>query len=175
VGNQWYVAKSKPRNERLLIASLARWDVDTFFPLVRRGGSESGQLEALFPSYVFCNFDASAPSWHAIRWAPGLAYFLRIEDELTRVDEALIEYLRRKTRVWNEGMPVSRLRQGDEVEVVGGPFAGFSAIFMNYVPARKRCRILLRAVQEVSFVELADSDVELAAGGWRQRFGAAST
>jgi transcriptional antiterminator RfaH len=155
------------------VASLAKWGVNTFYPVVRRSGSEGSRLEALFPTYVFCNFDASAPSWHAIRWAPGIAYFLRVADDLACIDESLIAYLREKTRSWNEGTPASRFRAGDQVEVVQGPFAGFSAIFMKYVPARQRCHVLLQAVQGVSSVELADSDVELARGGWRQRFGAA--
>ncbi len=166
----WYLAKSKPRKERLLISSLVRWDVETFYPYIRRSGSRDAQLEPLFPSYIFCRFDQTAPTWQAIRWAPGLAYFLQSGDELARIDDSMTEHLRDKTRRWNEGAVQSRFNAGDRVEIVDGPFAGFTALFQQYVPARERCRILLESVPGMSKVELPERNLELAGGLWRGRF-----
>ena len=168
----WYLAKSKPKKERLLTANLARWDVETFYPHIKRSGSGDAKMEPLFPTYIFCRFDPTASTWQAIRWAPGLAYFLKTGDELARIDDSIPDYLRDKIRRWNEGAVQSRFSPGDRVEIVEGPFAGFTAMFSEYIPARERCKILLESVPSMSDLEIPERDLELARGGWRGRFAA---
>lgn len=41
-----------------------------------------------------------------------------------------------------------------------GPFAGLEGIFQGYVPARSRCRILLRMVGRLVQVELPETQLE---------------
>jgi transcriptional antiterminator RfaH len=167
----WYLARTKPRKEKVLAANLARWDVETFSPYIRRSGAKTSKLESLFPSYIFCKFDATAPSWQAIRWAPGLSYFLTIGDELAVIDESLITYLQAKTQRWNAGAIEARFSAGDRVAIVDGPFSGFTAMFEEYTSTRERCRILVEAVPGISVMEIPDRDLELADGAWRQSFG----
>ena len=166
----WYLAKSKPRKERLLAANLERWDVETFYPYMRRSGSQDAKMEPLFPTYIFCRFDQSAPTWQAIRWAPALAYFLKSGDEIARIDDSLVEHLQAKILRWNQGISEARFNPGDRVKIVDGPFAGFTAMFKDYLPARERCRILLESVPSMSNMEIPERDLELARGGWRSRF-----
>ena len=83
----WYVAKSKPQKEAWLQATLSDLGVDVFFPRIyaRRRGYK--RLEALFPTYLFCHFDINSPDWPAIRWAPGLNYFLATDGNPSRVSD----------------------------------------------------------------------------------------
>ena len=167
----WYLARTKPRKEQILATNLARWDVETFYPYIRRSGAQMSKLEPLFPSYIFCKFDITAPTWQAVRWAPGLSYFLTAGDELARIDESLITYLREKTRRWNEGAIEARFSPGDRVAIVDGPFSGFTAMFKEYISTRERCRILVDAIPGISVVEIPDRDLELGNGAWRRSFG----
>ncbi len=167
----WHLAKSKPRKERLLIESLSRWGVETYYPEIRKRGRTSGKLEPLFNTYIFCRFDATAPEWQAIRWAPGLSYFLEEGGSLAALPESLIEYLVEKTQRWNEGAVAKRFSQGDAVAIVEGPFAGFEAVFNGYLSSQDRCMVLLKSVSGLSSVELPETVIEAANGTWRTRFG----
>lgn len=167
----WYIAKSKPRKSQLLIESLSRWGVETFYPQIRQRGRKDGKLEPLFNTYIFCRFDPRSPEWQAIRWAPGLSYFLDDGGSLAAVPQSLIDFLKQKTVRWNEGTVTKRFNQGDAVAIVDGPFAGFEAVFSGYLSSRDRCLVLLNSVSGISTVELSDLDIETADGSWRQRFG----
>jgi len=99
----WYVAKSKAQKEHWLMRCLTPLGVEAFYPkfIQVRGGKRL--LEPVFPTYVFCRFDPQTPQWPAIRWAPGLAYFLGVEANPARLDDALIEDLRARVEDWNAG------------------------------------------------------------------------
>ncbi len=167
----WYVAKSQSRKAKLLIESLSRWDVETYYPEIRKHGKSDGSFEPLFNTYVFCRFDPRAPEWQAIRWAPGLSYFLTEAGGLATMPDSLIEYLQQKTRRWNDGMVSKRFNPGDSVAIVDGPFSGFEAVFNGYLSSRDRCLVLLNSVSGIASVELSDLDIEAAKGSWRRRFG----
>ncbi|MBI4220992.1 MAG: hypothetical protein HY682_12665 [Chloroflexi bacterium] len=168
----WYVAKSKPGKERILATELARYDVETFYPYLRKVRGGDARLEALFPTYMFCRFDPLQPDWQAIRWAHGLAYFLQADDELATVPEPLIEYLKDKTLRWNQGSTQSRFKPGERVRIVNGPFTGFEAIFRSYIPSRERCQVLLQAIKTFSTVEVPERDLDSISTSWRTRFAA---
>ncbi len=164
----WYIAKSKSRKEHLVIDGLARWGVETFFPYIRRPGRQ-GTLEPLFSTYIFCRFDADDPRWQAIRWLPGLSYFLSEEDRPSPVPDALVEYLREKTRQWNGGAFERRFERGERVVIVNGPFSGLDAVFQAYVPSRQRCQVLLRTLGGVTPVELPEKSVNESEASWSVR------
>lgn len=169
--NLWYVAKSKPRKERILINNLAKWGVEAFYPYIRERGLPNGRLEPLFPSYVFCHVDPSAPTWQAVRWAPGLSYFLQAGEQVSPVPDDLITYLRDKTQAWNTAQARQEFQRGDSVAIVDGPFAGFEAIFSEYLSSRDRCRILMKSIQGISSMEIPKNSLELSSKPWRARFG----
>ena len=167
----WYIAKSKPRKAKLLIESLSRWDVETYYPEIRKGGQKGGKLEPLFNTYIFCKFDPRSPEWQAIRWAPGLSYFLEEGGSIASVPESMIEYLKARTRRWNDGLIGKRFKQGDSIAIVDGPFAGFEAVFSGYLSSRDRCLVLLNSVSGLSSIEISDRDIESAGTTWQGRFG----
>jgi transcription antitermination factor NusG len=168
---RWYLAKSKPRKEQLLIESFSRWDVETYYPMVRERGRPGARLEPLFNTYIFCRFESTDPKWQAIRWAPGLSYFLKEADQLAVVNDSLVDYVKEKTRRWNEGALGARFKRGDSVSIVDGPMAGFEAVFSGYLSTQERCLVLLKSVTGISSVELSQMDIEPANGAWRGRLG----
>lgn len=166
----WYVAKSKASKERTLASELARWDVETFYPYLRKPRGGTAKLEPLFPTYLFCRFDPVLPTWQSIRWAHGLAYFLQADGDLATVPDKLIEYLKDKTLRWNQASVQSKFKSGDRVRIVSGPFAGFEAIFRSYIPSRERCQVLLQAIKSFSTVEVPERDLDAVQANWRARF-----
>jgi transcriptional antiterminator RfaH len=157
----WYIAKSKPRKESSLITNLSHLGVETFFPRIvatKRGGQ---QLVPLFPSYLFCNFDASSPEWTAIRWAHGLDYFLNADGRPTPIPNEMVELIQKRVDIWNTHRGNGRIpNPGDRIRVVSGPFAGLEGIFEKHTNASNRCRILLQVVGRLTSVEINEDDME---------------
>ncbi|GBD10431.1 Transcription termination/antitermination protein NusG [bacterium HR23] len=153
---RWYVLKTKPRSEDLVLEVLARWGVECYAPrIVRPTGSRS--TEYLFPGYVFVRLVHDSRLWPMVRWAPGVAYFVGPEREAVPVDDALIAHIRQRTEEWNNGGYRRALQPGEEVQVTEGPFAGLDAVFQRYLPARLRCQVLLRFLNRWVRVEIPAS------------------
>lgn len=130
------------------------YDVEVFLPSIRRPVGKRNAWEPLFPMYIFCHVDPLAVDWPAIRWAPGLSYFLGVNQELVPVPEMVIGEIKERVCLWNERASGSRFAPGDKVTVTAGPFAGLEAIFQRYVPARQRCEVLLQIINRLARVEI---------------------
>ena len=163
---RWYIAKSKPRKEAWLTTSLGCWGVEVFYPrtLCQRRGKRL--LEPLFPTYLFCRFDLDTPDWLAIRWAPGLSYFLGTEGRPAVIPDDMVAFLKQRVEKWNdEDYSAQRLCPGDRVMIADGPFAGLEGIFQRRLGARQRCIVLLRLVGRLAPVEVPESGLTTAITG----------
>lgn len=156
----WYVAKAKPRKELGLMSFLERREIEVFFPRVLEPGRQGPILKPLFPTYMFCRFDAESGIWPVVRWAHGISYFLSQDGVPVCVPQSMIEYLQERVADWNGyGVP-RKINQGDKVVVLGGPFAGLEGVFERYVPGRQRCTVLLEVIGRMSAVELPEVDIK---------------
>ncbi|MFC2071728.1 transcription termination/antitermination protein NusG [Chloroflexota bacterium] len=157
----WYVAKTKPSKERLVETYLIeRQGVEVFLPLIRRPAYKKAGWEPLFPSYIFCRVDQQSTDWPAIRWAPGLSYFLGYGERLATVSDELVSNLKKRVSRWNEGECVPRFAPGEQVVVTSGSFSGLEAIFQRYIPARQRCQVLLQILGRLAKVEVPSEVLE---------------
>ncbi|MFC1932954.1 transcription termination/antitermination protein NusG [Chloroflexota bacterium] len=151
----WYVAKTKPSKERMVETYLTEGQgVEVFLPLIRRPADKKAGWEPLFPTYLFCLVDPQSSDWGAIRWAPGLSYFLGASQELVPVPDEIIARLKQRTSWWNEDGYVPHFAPGEGLEVTSGPFSGLEAIFQRYIPARQRCQVLLQILGRLAKVEV---------------------
>ncbi len=149
----WYVAKTKPAKERWVESCLKKLDVEVFLPIIRSPGRKAG-WEPLFPTYLFCLADFQSTSWSAIRWVPGLSYFLGTGQGPVPVSDELIAHLKQRVSWWNGGGHVTKFTPGERVVVASGPFSGLEGIFQRDVPSRQRCQILLEILGQLTRVEL---------------------
>jgi transcriptional antiterminator RfaH len=151
----WYVAKTRPGKERMVETYLAKnWGVEVFLPIIRHPAGRKAGWEPFFPTYLFCFVDPQSADWPAIRWAPGLSYFLGAGQELVPVSDELIAHLKQRVFWWNEGRYAPRFAPGERVAVTSGPFSGLEAIFQRYIPARQRCQVLLQVLGQLAKVEV---------------------
>jgi len=156
----WYVAKTKPRKERLVENYLTRGQgVEVFLPYIRRPAGKKGGLELLFPTYIFCLVDPQSADWGAIRWAPGVSYFLGAGHELTPVSDEIITHLKYKVSWWNNGGCTPSFAFGDRITITNGPFSGLEAIFQRYIPARQRCQVLIEILGQFAKAEVPIENV----------------
>ena len=156
----WYVAKSKPQKDHLLLNYLSQWGVKVFAPSIIQPGRGGQTIKPLFPTYLFCHLDPKSSVWPVVRWAPGMAYFLSCDNEPIQVAQEMIDYLTKQADRWNnQGFP-RHLAPGEKIMVMSGPFAGLEGIFQEYLPSKQRCRILLEVVGRLARVELSEWDVK---------------
>jgi transcriptional antiterminator RfaH len=152
---RWYVAKTKPCRERVVEIRLTREQgVEVFLPLISRPPGGKTGWEPLFPTYLFCLVDPQTADWPAIRWTPGLSYFLGSSEGLVPVSDELVTHIKQRVSWWNDGGFRPRFTPGDRVAVTSGPFAGLEGIFQEYVPARQRCQVLLHVLGRLTKVQL---------------------
>jgi transcription antitermination factor NusG len=164
----WYVAKTKPTKEKSVENYITeKWGIEVFLPIIRHPSSKKKGFEPLFPTYLFCLVDTLSDAWPAIRWVPGLCYFLGTGQELVPVSGELIARLKQRVSWWNEGGFVPHFVPGERVLVASGPFSGLEGIFERYLPARQRCQVLLQIVDRLSKVELP-ADILKSESGYRE-------
>ena len=157
----WYVAKVKPQRERSVEKWLGHHGIPAYAPeiwVVRRGRKG---YQPLFPSYVFCRVDPWSSDRPLVRWGQDLQYLLPQGQEPVGVGGALVESVHDRVQWWNEGGWKRVLEPGDPVVLRGGPFRGLDAMFLQYLPTKERCRVLLSLVGRLMPVDVVFTDLEV--------------
>lgn len=134
---QWHVVYTKPRQETVALAQLERQGYACYLPLLTveklRRGRRVASTEPLFHRYLFIQLDSGlfGPSWAPIRSTVGVSHLLRFGETPARVDDALIECLRRQEQA--HGAQTEPLfKMGERVRILAGPYAGLSAVFQMH-------------------------------------------
>lgn len=131
---RWHVIYTKPRGEEIALNNLERQGYECYLPLRSlerlRRGLRVQTTEPLFNRYLFIRLDESGtgPSWAPIRSTLGVSHLLRFGDQPARVEDGLIQHLRRHEQtVGQQGK--SLYQTGDAVLIEDGPYAGLNAVY----------------------------------------------
>lgn len=148
----WYVLHSKPRKEDFLLDQLKSHGFEAYCPFVRVNtvNPRARKIRPYFPGYVFLQADLGQSKASSLQWMPGATGFVSFDGIPARVPEGLIPTLRQRVDEVNAsgGELFHELKPGDQVRVVGGPFAGYEAIFDVRLPGSERVRVLLKLLQQ---------------------------
>ena len=129
----WFLLQTKSKQEGRAVDNLGRQGVNSFCPMMRieklSRGSRVVRQEALFPGYLFVNFDQESVSLTTIRSTRGVSHFVTSSGAPVKVPESLIDQLMFRTDPDNEGTLSSLPSEGDSLYIVDGPFRGLDAVF----------------------------------------------
>jgi len=143
----WYALRVKPHKEQVVHQYLQKWDVETYFPLVRvkPKNPRAAKQKPYFPGYLFVHVDLESVGANTINWMPGTIGLVSFDNTPATVPENLITELRKRlAQIEAEGgLVLAELQPGDWVRIVEGPFAGYEAIFDMRLPGRDRVQVLL--------------------------------
>ena len=143
----WFLVRSKPRQEAVALTNLTRQGYESYLPmfaaekLVRR--KPTIMQEPMFARYLFVRLDTTGQgqSWSPIRSTIGASELVCFGSKAARVDESLIAMLRER-EAWQSEQPKLLFASGDNVVIADGAFAGLHAIYqMN--DAEGRAMVLL--------------------------------
>jgi len=146
---QWYVVRTKPRQERLAEFHLRQLSVETFLPLLKHQVTirrqEQVRIEPLFPRYLFARFEV-ADQYRAVNFSRGVVNIVEFGLKPAEVNDGLIEGIKLRL-VDGYVTPVSeRFHEGQVVHITGGPLAGLEAVFVKDLKEQHRVMLLLRAL-----------------------------
>ncbi len=144
---QWYTLFSKPRHELQVANYLRSQNISIYFPTIQVDpvNPRASRIRPFFPRYMFVHADLAAVEIRALRWAPGAVGLVDFDGEPAVVPDHFIEELRKRVSAIDlaGGLHLDGLKQGDEVEIRSGPFAGYGAIFDARLKGEERVQVLL--------------------------------
>lgn len=145
--NQWYLLYCKPRQELRAQQHLANQGYNSFLPQISlqklRGNKWQQVTEPLFPRYLFLHIGNSEQlNMRAIRATRGITDFVRFGHQLATVPDTLLQLLTQQQITLKQQVADCRLKKGDEVSIINGPFSGLQAVF-DTADGDKRSIILI--------------------------------
>ena len=151
VEKEWFLLKTKTRQEKRAIENLQSQYVECYCPevLVEKifRGKKSQVIEILFPGYLFVNFRNPVSPIHSVKNTRGVQSFVSFGGTPARVPFALIQELKEKTKP-SENLLISNLpKRGDKLKVTDGPFNGMSVIFFQ-PNGDERAEVLLNMMNQ---------------------------
>jgi transcriptional antiterminator RfaH len=128
----WYLLRTKPRQETVAAENLHRQSFRAVLPLYRCNRRKSGRWvtieEPMFPGYLFIRIDLARQNCTPIRSTKGVSGFVRFGLEPAPVPDAVVEAVMAKARD-KAGEVSPPFKPGDAVNIVAGGFSGLQAIF----------------------------------------------
>lgn len=164
---QWYAFRSKPNKEEFVSQQVQSQGVESFYPRipVKPVNPRARKSKPYFPGYLFVRVELSQVGQSVFQWIPGGLGLVSFGGSPAPVDDALVNGIRDRVNAITlaGGELFYGLKQGDEVYIRSGPFAGYRAIFDAGLPGKERVRVLLQLLSERSV------PVELSAGQVKSR------
>ena len=156
--SKWYCLRSQPKHEHIAAAHLRQYeDVEVFCPRVKIQRSTRRGLvwftEALFPNYLFARFDMT--QWLArVRSSRGVSGIVHFGDDVPEVPAQALADLRSYMDDTELKTVSFSIAEGDDVEIVEGPFRGQNGVVKQLLPARERVKVLLEVLGGATEVDL---------------------
>ncbi|MEP6667772.1 MAG: transcription termination/antitermination NusG family protein [Chthoniobacter sp.] len=155
---RWYCLRSQPKHEHIAAAHLRQYEeIEVFCPRVKIQRSTRRGLvwftEALFPNYLFARF--AMTRWHArVRSCQGVSGIVRFGDDVPAIPDRALDDLRAYMQDSELKTVSFSIVEGDDVEIVEGPFRGQTGVVKHLLPARERVKILLEVLGGATEVNL---------------------
>ncbi len=139
--DEWYLMRSKPRQEERAVKHLKNQGFEPYCPMMKK--KSKNQTEPLFPGYIFLLAEVrgfETLPWDRVRSTRGVMGYVKFGGgPPVRVSDELVEGLRDREKCVGE-KPV--FQAGQRVIFQDGPFADLEGIYLCS-KGDERCVILL--------------------------------
>lgn len=150
VDHPWYAVQTQPRREEVAEARLGALGVAAFCPRYRRrvilNGYRREVVRPLFPGYLFAAFDRRE-AYRAVHYARGVRGVVSFGEEPVTVPDELLRCILARQRDGYVHLDPPSLRDGQRVEIVAGPFKGYTGLFRSQFSGADRVAILLEGLR----------------------------
>ena len=146
MSKEWFILQYKSNSHHLAAKNLTRQGFETFLPLhettSRRLSRFMNTSKPLFPGYMFIRFDKAESEWHKINSTYGVSRLITFNSILKSIPTTFVDNLMMRYDSSGKLLPMQKLKKGDQVTVLTGPFADFIATVEKY-EADQRIWILM--------------------------------
>ena len=125
----WYLLKTKPRQEIIAKQNLKNQGYGSFCPIVKI----NNRLVVLFPGYLFVQLNEKIQNWSPINSTKGVSHFVKFGLNFAKVPTSVIELIKTNQHITAEKLKdLNKFKPGDKVQISDGVFNNFVAIFESY-------------------------------------------
>ncbi len=152
MGIQWYALRSKPQKENALWQHVISLGYEVFYPRLRVHpvNPRARKIKPYFPGYLFIHVDLDSCGLSTFQWMTHAIGIVSFGGEPAAVPDALIIALKKRIQEIQDagGELFEQLHSGDKINLEGGPFKGYEAIFDTRISGTDRVRVLLRLLSD---------------------------
>jgi transcriptional antiterminator RfaH len=163
--DRWYLAYTKPRQEKMALVNLEQQAFEAYLPLYKKfKKTEQGPLalfEPMFPRYILFRPSKPVQSISAVRSTKGIATIVRFGFEPAMLHDALVHSIRRLEQDRNHAtlQELSKLKAGQTVRLKHTALGGVEGLIQSV--SSKRVAVLLEILGRPTVVQLEHHQVEL--------------
>ncbi len=159
----WYVLHTRSRFENVVHDGLYKKSLEVFLPKIkvpsRRRDRKLMIKVPLFPGYLFVRTDLNPYQHIEIVKTAGAVRLIGNKEGPIPVSESTVESLRIMVATDHPVTTGTRLKKGDRVMVIAGPFAGVTGTFVRY-RGKQRVVVNIEALDQYAGVDVDENDIE---------------
>jgi transcriptional antiterminator RfaH len=146
MSKEWFILQFKSNSHHLATKNLNRQGFETFLPLhdttSRRLSRFMNTSKPLFPGYMFIRFDRTESEWYKINYTYGVSRLITYNSILKSIPTTFVDSLMVRCDLSGKLLPIKKLKKGDNVTVLKGPFANFIATVEKYEADQRICILM---------------------------------
>ena len=136
MSKEWFILQFKQNAHHKANKNLSQQDFETFLPLNNTTSRYASRFintnRPLFPGYMFITFDRKKSKWHKINNTYGVSRLVTFNSILKSIPTSFVNSLMKQYDSTGKLLPMQKLKKGDQVTVLKGPFANFIANVEEY-------------------------------------------
>ena len=151
----WYLIKTKSRQEHVAIENLENQKYSTYCPTI----TIKNKHIVLFPGYLFIYLDNKKENWSPIRSTKGVVNFVRFGLNFAQVPNTVIKFLKANQLINKEKLKnLNRFKSGEKVQITDGIFKNCVAIFKSS-KAEDRVILLMNLLGQQQTINIKQESV----------------
>jgi len=136
MSKEWFILQFKPNAHHQANKNLKLQGFETFLPLYNTTSRNASRFvnasKPLFPGYMFIKFNKAESDWHKINNTYGVSRLITFGSTLKSIPTSFVDSLMKRYELSGILLPIKKLKKGDQVTVLTGPFADFIATVEKY-------------------------------------------
>jgi transcriptional antiterminator RfaH len=136
MSKEWFILQFKPNAHHQANKNLIQQGFETFLPFHNTTSRNVSRFinatRPLFPGYMFISFDRTEPKWHKINNTYGVSRLVTFNSTLKSLPTTFVNNLMKRYDLSGNLLPIQKLKEGDQVKLLKGPFANFIATVEKY-------------------------------------------
>jgi transcriptional antiterminator RfaH len=151
----WYLIKTKSRQEHVALENLENQGYSTYCPIV----TINNKHIVLFPGYLFIYLDKEEENWSPIRSTKGVLNFVRFGLNFAQVPDSVIKFLKANELTNKEKFSnLKSFKLGDKIQITDGVFKNCVAIFKSSRP-QERVLLLMQILGQQQSITIKKESV----------------